>query len=656
MTAVRLALELVELLSLALMTFAFIKEFRFPDDEMLQELIVDDLRLLVPALTLSFAALSFGAHALAWSAAALMLAGVTALWLDALLFRFFSLELQLELSVAIRAIRALLGGFGRQIGAREKILADPLFAVLPIAFAIAVSGQVVDDPRWRLATLLGFGLYAVLDARKHLSLYSETRSRWEIAKRLVEWPASGLFAVFVICALARLVPTSARSILVALLAVVGGALSLSRPRGDGREVSARATSYLRGFLGALPLADEPTWTPRVEHLAMLASGRRGQTPSSRFGELRGANVLLITLESVGRDYLERYTPGAARTPFLDEFLRRAVVVRDHACVVPNTTKSHLVMYGANYPNEADGRYLSALHEAGYQSIYLTTSSTAHWELGATLRELGVQHIIDAAELAEGPAGARSVCDYALTEQVPARLASRGIRADSRWLLHIQTSNTHVGYRVVDRQRFSRFRGDRDRGRFLNSIEEADWILSQLFCSMESAGLLDDTLVIVTADHGESFGEFGYKGHSNSVGNEQTLVPFLMHHPRLAPGTVARASHLDVLPTVLDLLGVRHGCRGYGQSIFAEAPRAPVILHSETVRRAVPTCVGLLHGDQKIMHDAVFDVTYELALDDRVKRRITGSERRYLEGLLRELLTARGTLSRSRRAAPSRRRP
>jgi arylsulfatase A-like enzyme len=66
------------------------------------------------------------------------------------------------------------------------------------------------------------------------------------------------------------------------------------------------------------------------------------------------------------------------------------------------------------------------------------------------------------------------------------------------------------------------------------------------------------LIVVSADHGEAFGERGFEGHARNVYGEVTEVPFLIAFPfKLEPGVVVRTrtENVDVWPTLLDLLGL-----------------------------------------------------------------------------------------------------
>jgi arylsulfatase A-like enzyme len=101
-------------------------------------------------------------------------------------------------------------------------------------------------------------------------------------------------------------------------------------------------------------------------------------------------------------------------------------------------------------------------------------------------------------------------------------------------------------------------------RFINlydgNMVYADWAVGEVERLLREAGLFENTLLIVTADHGEAFGEHGYRGHTFSAFDESIHVPLLMRLPGERPAS-ARVSGLtqviDLLPTILDLFGVEY---------------------------------------------------------------------------------------------------
>lgn len=84
-------------------------------------------------------------------------------------------------------------------------------------------------------------------------------------------------------------------------------------------------------------------------------------------------------------------------------------------------------------------------------------------------------------------------------------------------------------------------------------------LESLFADLEQRGLYDDTLIIVTSDHGEAFQEHGIWGHETSVYESQISVPLLIKLPSSyqGPDVLADPSmqHVDLLPTIAEVLGV-----------------------------------------------------------------------------------------------------
>ena len=86
---------------------------------------------------------------------------------------------------------------------------------------------------------------------------------------------------------------------------------------------------------------------------------------------------------------------------------------------------------------------------------------------------------------------------------------------------------------------------------------SDELVGRLDAALASAKLRDDTLFIVTSDHGEGLDEHKEAVHGFFVYESTLAVPLLMRGPGIAPGTRLKAvtRSVDVMPTVLDLLGL-----------------------------------------------------------------------------------------------------
>jgi len=112
-------------------------------------------------------------------------------------------------------------------------------------------------------------------------------------------------------------------------------------------------------------------------------------------------------------------------------------------------------------------------------------------------------------------------------------------------------------------------------RYRNSGYWVDQQIQRILAALEQEGLMDNTIVIITGDHGEEFMEKGNWGHNSTFVEEQTHVPFVLKLPGQAAQKVSRlTSHLDIATTMLELLGADTKDKAYslGISLFDKEPR------------------------------------------------------------------------------------
>ncbi|GII04037.1 sulfatase-like hydrolase/transferase [Planobispora takensis] len=353
-------------------------------------------------------------------------------------------------------------------------------------------------------------------------------------------------------------------------------------------------------------------------------GWRARAPrgSPYAGALRGHDVLLITLESVGRSHLARFTPGGASTPFVDALYARAVVSERHVVPSPLTTNAHVLLAHGRYRAAGESQ-VHRLTAAGYRTAYLTSARTSYNGLRDVITEAGYQILLDRSRLG-GAVTDRELPRAGVDALLDELTASRASRRDPLFL-HVHTHDTHVPYCVRD-PRFRR-RGEGRQERFLDAVEESDDNLRRLHRALIERGVLRDPLIVVTSDHGESFGSLGYHFHATAVTADQTLVPFALVHPALPPAVIPRSSHLDVLPTVLDLAGVP-AAPAHGESLFHDdRPRRLALWAGRPMRRST-SCYGLIDGDRKLMIDLVTERCFETDWEDRSPRTLHGPERHH----------------------------
>ncbi len=104
-----------------------------------------------------------------------------------------------------------------------------------------------------------------------------------------------------------------------------------------------------------------------------------------------------------------------------------------------------------------------------------------------------------------------------------------------------------------------------KNRYINASHYLDSQLSRVTDYLENSGLLENTIVVITGDHGEEFMEKGHWGHNAGFTDEQVRTPMVVYIPGLEPQVHNKlTSHLDVIPTIFPLLGVSNPPEDYSQ--------------------------------------------------------------------------------------------
>ena len=97
-----------------------------------------------------------------------------------------------------------------------------------------------------------------------------------------------------------------------------------------------------------------------------------------------------------------------------------------------------------------------------------------------------------------------------------------------------------------------------KNRYLNSLFFADIMIKSVLDTLEFTGLMKNTVIIITGDHGEEFLESNFMFHGHAFSTQQTHVPFIMKIPETKPMTFSHpTAHYDVLPSLFHFLGVKN---------------------------------------------------------------------------------------------------
>lgn len=109
-------------------------------------------------------------------------------------------------------------------------------------------------------------------------------------------------------------------------------------------------------------------------------------------------------------------------------------------------------------------------------------------------------------------------------------------------------------------------------KYKNANYFSDSLIGKMISALKKKGLYNDSIIIITSDHGEEFYEFGTFGHNNAFNKMQTQVPFIVHWPKVGHQNIYKmTSHLDLAPTVLNYIGVTTEAKKYsmGKNVLDE---------------------------------------------------------------------------------------
>lgn len=168
-------------------------------------------------------------------------------------------------------------------------------------------------------------------------------------------------------------------------------------------------------------------------------------------------------------------------------------------------------------------------------------------------------------------------------------------------------------------------------RYASEVRAADAAVGELIRELKRRGQWENTLVVLTADHGEALGEHGTVGHVVNLYDELLAVPLVVRlpHDRRDEGLEQQASrivrHVDVLPTVLEALDLHAREPGAGESLFEVHDR---LLIAETHPPEAPrTLIAMRDDTYKMVFDPLADSfeMYRLGPDPRERDNVFGHQ-------------------------------
>ncbi len=274
------------------------------------------------------------------------------------------------------------------------------------------------------------------------------------------------------------------------------------------------------------------------------------------------HLVLVTIDTLRADRVGAYGSPDVATPHLDRIAREGALFPEAAVAVPLTRPSHATLltgldpagHGLRdnvSPPLAPGvpTFATILKDAGFETAAFVSAVVLSSQSGLNR---GFDIYSDRFDLGGDDARFLNSIQKRGDQPTAEVVAWLEARRDARFFAWLHLYDPHDPYEPPEPYA-SRYAGRPYDG----EVAYSDELVGRLLSALDRLGRREDTLVVVTSDHGEGLGEHGENVHGFFVYQSTLRVPLLLRGPGILPGArpTVTARSVDLLPTVLDLLGL-----------------------------------------------------------------------------------------------------
>jgi len=307
--------------------------------------------------------------------------------------------------------------------------------------------------------------------------------------------------------------------------------------------------------------------------------------------LRRLNVVLVTLDTLRADRLGCYGYKKIETPNLDRFAAEGALFENATAQTPLTPPSHASMFTGQYPNVHKIRNTGGFVLQSSSTTMAEILQEQGWDTAAFIGASVLKKLFGFNQGFAVYDDQMPKPDDRMTREYPERSAAQVVDRALAWLdtqsgkpffLWVHVFDPHAPYEppAPFRQKYA--------GRpYDGEVAYMDRELGRLFAGIDRKSPPDQTLIAVLSDHGESLGEHGEHTHGVFLYESTIRIAFLLKGPGVPVGLrlTEQARTIDLLPTVLNLLGGRASREVQGSSLvpaFAGKPVSTEHSYAETL--------------------------------------------------------------------------
>ena len=300
------------------------------------------------------------------------------------------------------------------------------------------------------------------------------------------------------------------------------------------------------------------------------------------------NVLFIVLESAGAQYFDGYRGGYQLSPNLNYYQERALKVTNTYAHAPGTNRSMVSLLGSIYPkisfrsitqehpDIAHPTISSVLHEKGYRTAFFSSADLSFQNSSGFLAHRGFDLIEDFKDIpcerqfelsSKDYREGNGIDDLCLAEHLGEWL---DLNPAKNFFSVLWTVQGHYPY-YYEGEETDFGVPDISFNRYLNILAHYDKLVGRVMEILSERGLENSTLVVVTGDHGEVFGQHQQYGHGANIYEENLKVPLYFINPGFFEGLEldGLASLKDVPSTALALMNMEIPPSWQGHNLLRE---------------------------------------------------------------------------------------
>ena len=302
---------------------------------------------------------------------------------------------------------------------------------------------------------------------------------------------------------------------------------------------------------------------------------------------RPKNVIIIVLESAAAQYMSVYGSQFDTTPNLSAEAEYAMVIERGYSQSGWTYLSRLpLMYGVTpglpwtdawrVVEHSIGLAKILRNERGYRTAFFSGGDPDWDGMYWAAHGAGMAEVFGPKELGGYMASSWGTEDGILVDGL-----IRWIDSDPNrpFYAMMWTDQTHHPYTLAHDTQVIDFLDEKKTPhgelleRYLNALRQADRHLGRLFEALRHRNLADDTIVVITGDHGEAFGDPHEQivGHGSGLYEENIRVPLIFWNPRLFPNgerSDRPGGHIDINPTLAHMLDIQPPDTWRGASLIS----------------------------------------------------------------------------------------